>query len=113
VVEDDARVCEALSEVLAEEGYDVTAARDGQEALELLGAMDPPCVMLVDLMMPRMDGWAFIAEIQKREGLGKIPICVVSALPSQAPRGVASVIAKPLDLDVLLPTIERFCAPKP
>src|SRR5512132_4086682 len=81
VVEDDAALREALSDALRDEGFTVTAAADGREALDLLRvtASPNPSVILLDLAMPRMNGWQFRAEQQTDDRIAAIPIVVLSA----------------------------------
>jgi two-component system chemotaxis response regulator CheY len=112
VVDDDTAIRESLRDVLADAGYDVVAAADGRQAL---GMMTPrPSLMLVDLMMPELDGWELIDELQRTAPLADIPICVLSAMTSHAPPKVSAVLSKPVDLDRLLETVERLLQqPKP
>lgn len=108
VVDDDPGVREALREMLSEEGYSVITAEDGQDALERLGAMEPPCLILLDLKMPRVDGWEFLA---RRDGAGKkTPVVLLSGMTfiRDAP-GVADFLAKPIRPDKLLDCVRRFC----
>jgi two-component system chemotaxis response regulator CheY len=111
VVEDDADVRETLVLVLESEGFEVRAARDGREALEILRAGFRPRLILLDLMMPVMNGWEFRAEMKNDPELAKIPVVFVSAL-EPAPDRAASLEAagflhKPFDLEALLETVER------
>jgi CheY-like chemotaxis protein len=106
VVDDDTAIRESLRDVLAEAGYDVALAADGRQAL---GMMTPrPSLMLVDLMMPELDGWELIDELQRTAPLADIPICVLSAMVSHAPPKASAVLSKPVDLDHLLETVERL-----
>src|SRR2546428_6585449 len=80
IVEDDAGVRGAFAALLASEGYRVLEAADGLEALRLLrAAEDLPCLILLDLMMPRMNGWDFRAVQRRDERLDSNPVGVVSA----------------------------------
>ena len=113
MVDDDCDVRESLLDVLGAEGYSVEAAGDGDEALARLRAMPaPPALILLDWMMPRCDGEAFRQKQLADPKLAQIPVVLLTAdarLPS-APRSlmVAGFLAKPVDLDLLLETIERF-----
>ena len=105
VVDDDKDIRDLLSEALAGEGYSVVAARHGAEALERLRCRRAD-VILLDLMMPVMDGWQF-REAQLRDpALAGIPVVVMSA---SDPAGISADarITKPVELDLLLATIER------
>ena len=114
LVEDDAEVREALGAALMSEGYDVTCAHDGREALRFLWRGYRPSAILLDLMLPSVDGFAF-REFQRRNGWGDIPVIVVSAL-DDAPEDLHALkpvrwLKKPIDPDVLLHTLARFCGP--
>ncbi len=110
VVEDDPDQREAITVALESEGYAVVTAESGIEALERLGGGPRPCMILLDLMMPEMDGIQFRAEQLKSETLARIPVVVVSAY-GQVTRAkslhVADYLPKPVDLDRLLAVIER------
>lgn len=108
VVDDDAAIRDSLRELLTGEGYGVETAVDGQDALERLGSMEPPGLILLDLKMPRMDGWQFLA---RRDGdSSRIPVVLLSGMAfiRDAP-GVADFIAKPIRPDRLLECVRRFC----
>jgi CheY-like chemotaxis protein len=115
VVEDDDQVRQCLVSILAEEGHEVLEARDGHEALEVLRNGSSPKLVLLDLMMPDMDGWQFRAEQLRDETLANIPVVVVTAVPLVRQRleslgGVADTIQKPFDVSSLLSTIARHSA---
>ncbi len=108
VVDDDAAIRDSLRELLTGEGYGVETAVDGQDALERLGSMEPPGLILLDLKMPRIDGWQFLA---RRDGdSSRIPVVLLSGMAfiRDAP-GVADFIAKPIRPDRLLECVRRFC----
>ena len=80
VVDDEPAVLQTISDILSEEGYKVISARNGIEALKLLDGDGSPHAMIVDLMMPEMDGREFIARARVRHGKNKLPpILVLSA----------------------------------
>src|SRR2546423_8698902 len=79
VVEDDEDIREAIREILVHEGYDVAVARDGQDALDVLAELERPCLLLVDLIMPKMDGWDLMKALSKNDRLATIPVVVMSA----------------------------------
>jgi CheY-like chemotaxis protein len=110
VVEDDPDQRSAIVLALESEGYAVLTAASGVEALEVLDAGTKPCMILLDLMMPEMDGVQFRMEQLKRTRLASIPVVVASAF-GQMTRAkylqVADYLRKPLDLDQLLTVIER------
>lgn len=114
IVEDDLDVRNTIAEVLEEEGHRVFVAADGREALDLLLATpNQPGLILLDLMMPNMDGWQFIAEQRQQERLARIPVVVLSAYgsipPAKLPIEVVDHIRKPIDLTTLLAVVQRFC----
>jgi two-component system chemotaxis response regulator CheY len=115
LVDDDAGIREALTEVLVDEGLAVHTAPNGQEALEWLRQHGSngsrPCVVLLDLMMPVMDGRAFLAVRDADPWLSTIPVLVISADAGCGDLadnpGVHGVFRKPLALDELLEAIAR------
>ena len=113
VVDDNTEVRQALVALLEAEGYHVAEAVDGVSALRLLrtGAVRP-CLIVLDLMMPRMSGWDFRMEQSSDLRLADIPVVVVSADPlaSQAERmGAAAVLSKPADPERFIALIGRHC----
>ncbi len=106
VVEDDHLIREAIVEALDEEGFDVIEAANGREALDKLHARRASLVLL-DLMMPVMDGWQFREEQLHDPELSTIPVVVLSA--AQDARVPADRhFSKPCDLDDLLDTVWEF-----
>src|SRR5262249_1755713 len=79
VVDDDSDIRGALCELLEDEGYRVVAASNGEEALVYLNSRERPCVILLDLMMPVMDGWEFRRQQQKDPRWSQIPVVVITA----------------------------------
>ncbi len=114
VVEDDYAIRETLRELLEDEGYGVVWACNGQEALARLRAgAAAPRLILLDLMMPVMDGWEFRRAQQHDPALSRIPVVVISAdaaLDQEAARlAVEGCLAKPFELQALLDTVHRLC----
>jgi CheY-like chemotaxis protein len=114
VVDDEPDIRESLKEVLELEGYRVVAASNGREALDRLPDMSKPCVILLDLMMPVMNGWEFAEAVQADAVLADIPIVVVTAFSQEVEserRRIATrgVVAKPVDLNSLIRMVTRFC----
>ncbi len=108
VVEDDEGIRDALCDLLAAEGYEVVPAFNGADALERLRSGVRPDVILLDLMMPVMDGWAFRAEQRRDPALAEIPVVVITAsrnadVASLEPR---AFLRKPIDFDELLKAID-------
>jgi CheY-like chemotaxis protein len=111
VVEDDKDIRETLQQVLELEGYRVTTATNGKEGLESLKGIDRPCVILLDLMMPVMNGWEFLEAHRTDTTLATIPVVVVSAAGDKAKSApAAGFIKKPVDLESLLNVVRRYCA---
>src|SRR5262245_23454091 len=113
IVDDDADIRQALEEVLSDEGYAVSTAANGLEALGHLAATRdrPPKLILLDLMMPIMDGFSFLDRYGGDPSLPAVPVIVLSANGSAAARlsrsDVLCYLPKPVDLNRLLETIEQ------
>jgi CheY-like chemotaxis protein len=111
VVDDDPDLRDTVADALEYDGIDVKVAENGRVALDMLLAGARPHVILLDLMMPEMDGWTFRAEQQKHPAIASIPVVVFSAygMPDTAQRmGAQAYLKKPPRLDELLTTINRF-----
>ena len=111
LVDDDAGVRNSLQSVLVEEGYTVTPANDGQQALELMPSSSIDLVLL-DLNMPRKNGWDTFERLSAEHPL--VPVILITARPNQlftaVNAGVGALLEKPLDIPVLLQTIARLLA---
>jgi two-component system chemotaxis response regulator CheY len=110
VVEDDGGIRETLKYALELEGYKVFTAANGRIAVDLLPKISKPCLILLDLMMPEMNGWEFVDAIEKDKELAAIPVVVVTAFADRS-RTIKSngVIKKPVDLDVLYSVVKQWC----
>lgn len=113
VVDDDPNLQEALTDLLESKGYQVTSADNGVSALQLLRQSDAPCLILLDLMMPVMDGHEFLAQVSADDVLAKIPVVVVTA--GRHPQGsvlpgAADVLYKPFEPERLMKVVQQFCA---
>jgi CheY-like chemotaxis protein len=114
IVDDDRDIREMLAQTLEDEGYVALTAASGREAMALLAeAATRPCVILLDLMMPGMNGWEFRAAQQRDPQLAAIPVVVLSARTdlASAAATMAGVdyLAKPIDFDALMRTVQRHC----
>jgi CheY-like chemotaxis protein len=110
LVDDDVDVCEAYAEVLSEFGYHVISMHDGREALEYLrSAPTAPNLILLDLMMPIMDGRQFLAALAAEPRLRTSPVVVMTADRHKAAVEADGYLLKPAALETLLDTVERFC----
>ena len=111
VVDDEEPIRSTLTEALELEGYAVQAASNGAEAVELVRHFRPSAIVL-DLMMPVMNGWEFLERCRRDARCNRTPVLVMSAyskLPQEAATlGVKACIAKPFDLDVLLGAVDRI-----
>jgi CheY-like chemotaxis protein len=121
VVDDDDDVRNLLQELLAEEGYDSAAVPNGQLALDWLrSSPDAPSLILLDLMMPQMDGWEFLTRIDEEPELRAIPVAIMSAHPSvrqdfetrPSHFGEFFLLPKPLNLSRLLAIVAGVAPPK-
>jgi len=110
IIEDDMAIREALRDVLEMEGYKIYSAANGKEGLAYLPMMTGPCLILLDLMMPVMNGWEVAAALRDDTILATIPVVVVTAYPAKAKEVQArSIIRKPIDLEVLLNIVSKYC----
>jgi DNA-binding response OmpR family regulator len=113
VVDDDPSIQGFLAEALADEGYGVRTAGNGREALAILCEWRPDLILL-DLMMPEMDGWTFRGEQREMQSVSDVPVIVLSAARDLDAKTrdlePAQVFSKPFDLEALLGTIERLTA---
>ncbi len=110
IVEDNSAINGVLKTLLELEGYRVIVAREGREGIEAL-RREPPDVIVLDMMMPGMNGWHFL-DYQKAESrFAKIPVIVISAFGEIA-RSVRpdAYLPKPLKLELLLETIQKLSA---
>jgi CheY-like chemotaxis protein len=111
VVEDDEDIRDSLREALESDGYQVVTAEDGKEGLQALDEMPRPCLILLDLMMPVMNGWQFLEKMKEDTTLATIPVVAVTAAGDRGNTAQADMlIKKPVNLDHLLEVIKRYCA---
>lgn len=112
VVDDDKEIRESLVEVLIDHGCPARGAENGRAALEALEQMQKghACLILLDLMMPEMDGVTFRQEQLKRTELAGIPVVVISAFDEVPAMNVSAYIKKPFQLGEVIRTAKQFCA---
>ena len=120
LVEDDVDLLNVARQLLADEGYPVKPASNGYEALAILRGPETeplPCLILLDLMMPVMDGWQFRAEQIRDPRLAGIPVVVLTAnsqaLEKHDRLSVAAALTKPVALVQLLDVVQSFCGLPP
>jgi CheY-like chemotaxis protein len=111
LVEDDELIRRAIEMVLEWEGYQVDCAANGQEALDYLRAGNQPCLILLDLMMPVLDGEQFREEQSRDPDLASIPVIIVSAASFADAIKAARHIRKPFEVQELLDAIHQQITP--
>ena len=116
VIEDDRDTRLILAEILAGEGYEAVPVEAGDGAVRYLEAHEPPCLVLLDLRMPRMNGVAFLQWLNKQERLKNLPVAVISALRLDDERDkppyrehVVGVLRKPFTLEDVLEMLDSHC----
>jgi CheY-like chemotaxis protein len=110
VVDDDRGAMEALSDILEYEGYHVERARNGLEGLQYLRNAQPrPNLVILDLLMPVMDGWEFRMRQKEDPELKDIPVLVVTAISATAGIDAVKILHKPIDINELLKTVAIYC----
>lgn len=107
IVEDEAATRDILSELLQNDGRLIVTAADGKEAFECLTKLPRPCLILLDLMMPRMDGFEFLRRQSADPSLVGIPTIVLSS--SHLPAGAKHQLSKPVDVERLIALVNQYC----
>jgi CheY-like chemotaxis protein len=113
LVEDDPEVRQMLEMMLRLEMYDVVSAQNGLQGLELM-RQRPPCAVLLDLMMPVMDGWEFRRRQLQDPTLARVPVLCITAVPNPLEVGARlglQCLPKPLDSSRLLFEVRERCGP--
>jgi two-component system, OmpR family, alkaline phosphatase synthesis response regulator PhoP len=108
VVDDEQDIRDMCAEILALEGYHVRTARNGKDALKE-AREHPPNLIVVDLMMPVMNGWQFLKAKQADASLAAVPVVVLTAFADSHVEGAAVLLRKPFDLEALLTAAARLC----
>jgi CheY-like chemotaxis protein len=113
IIEDDADLRETMKELLELEGFSVVTAENGREGIELLERNGKPCLILLDMMMPVMNGWEFLETMQRDQQalLAQIRVAVVSAAAEMADlqQYGCSVLSKPVNVDRLFALAHAAC----
>jgi CheY-like chemotaxis protein len=112
VVEDDPDIRGAMAEALQEEGYEVAMAINGREGLRVLSALDGPCLVLLDLEIPRVEGLGFLERLRTDARYHGTRVVGMTAEPGPVPPGTLAVLRKPVRLDALLELVTRHCPPR-
>src|SRR3954470_13198349 len=115
MIEDDPQIRDDLAELLRREGYEVQAAANGHDALQRLHSSEPlPDLILLDLIMPEVDGWQFRAAQVENPNLGRIPAFVVSGAGDVRQEGIilraAGYLNKPFKFEFLLGVLRKVCS---
>lgn len=113
LVDDDAQIHDLLGAMLTRDGYRVLHASNGREAVARARG-DRPAAILLDIMMPQIDGWTVLSELKNDPGLSSIPVIIVSMLderPLGLSLGAAEFLTKPIERAKLVATIERYIVP--
>ncbi len=110
IVEDEEDLRELMRDALQMRGYSVVTAEEGTDALRKIDDIGPPCVILLDLLMPGMNGWDFFEKVRERPELASVPVIVHSSASSRAPAGVTRVLQKPLAFERLVSVVAEYCS---
>lgn len=110
IVEDDRESREAIAELLELEGYGVIRTANGQEALDALRTDPRPNLIIMDMIMPRVNGFRF-RRLQRRDPvLASIPVIITTAIGKAAGVEADLILQKPIDINVLLRAVAEFCS---
>lgn len=110
IIEDDKAIRDTYKLAFEVEDYSVFTASNGREGLESLQKIPRPCLILLDLMMPVMDGWEFTDILEQDASLSSIPVVVVTCFKANdMPAGSKEVIKKPVELDTLYSVAKKYC----
>ncbi|HEV3262533.1 MAG TPA: response regulator [Gemmataceae bacterium] len=114
VVEDDEITREGIGVVLTREGYKIVGVGSGREAVSSLRRGLDPCLILLDMMLPDMDGWQFMQVRTRDAALAGIPVVLTTALGVSSPEWAASLgavglLRKPFDAELLAQEVKRWC----
>jgi signal transduction histidine kinase/ActR/RegA family two-component response regulator len=115
VVEDNLSSVDLLELIISDDGFAVAVARDGEAGLEMAGRLQPAAIVL-DILLPGLDGWEFLARAKADPTLARIPVIVVSIMDARAKGlalGAADCLVKPVSRDDLLATLRRSVSPMP
>lgn len=116
VVEDEAAICMYMEEIFRGEGYEVLSAENGKAALDILRGLESlPCIIFLDVMMPVMDGYRFIDQVQNNPENKKfkdIPLVVVTAVYAPIPGKLFDIVRKPPNIDRLIELADK-CSKRP
>ena len=111
VVEDDKALRDSLREALELEGYAAVCVEHGEAALRHLATGARPCIIMLDLMMPVMDGWTFRQALLKDQSLASIPVIVMTAATPARVAAIAAqvILYKPLHMGKVMAVVQQHC----
>lgn len=109
LIEDEEGLREMMREALELNGYAVVTAGDGQQALAKLSAIQNLCLVILDLVMPVMNGWEFFEKMRQRAEFGTVPVVIYTSSAGRAPQGATRVLQKPISFERLLSTVREYC----
>ncbi len=111
VIDDDPAICQSMKDVLEIHGYDVAVASDGLDGIKQLSTLkNLPCIILLDLMMPGMNGWGFLDFQKSNPKYSTVPVIICSAYENSAKSIGNAVLSKPVQLNSLLGAVKALCA---
>lgn len=114
IVEDDADNRDTLAQLLLIKGYRVKCVSNGRQALDFLDRGTRPCIILLDLLMPDMNGWQFRDLLVVDPSLASIPIVVITGVQKAALVDAVGHFTKPLPIDALMDVVKEHCGePEP
>lgn len=114
LVEDDPDLRGAMAEALQDEGYDVAMAINGREALRVLVSLEVPCLVLVDLETPRVQGLGLLETLERDARFEQSRVVAMAAEPGPRPASVVALLRKPVRLKDLMATVQEHCpGPRP
>ena len=109
LVEDDDGIRETMAALLEDEGFRVVQAANGEEGLTGIRGAGDPCLVLLDLWMPVMNGWQMLAAMRGEPELRRVPVLVISAAGDLSPpEGAVAFLRKPIRLEVLLQHVDQY-----
>ncbi len=111
IVDDDADIRTAIADVLEIEGHHTLEASNGKEALEILAKNEKPCLVLLDMMMPVMNGREFLDVVIASSNLRPLPVVIVSAHATVAETsGAVGFLKKPVNIDSIIKVAAQYCS---
>jgi CheY-like chemotaxis protein len=109
LIEDEPLTVEALASILELEGYEIEAAYDGGTGLDMLRSDPPPCLVLLDLDLPIVNGREFLLRQNRDPRIANIPVIVITGSSSPVAPGASAVLSKPVDVPRLLALMADYC----